>query len=205
MPLANPGAISDVVAGGGVDPDWGNAIRDRVVNVFADATARDAAITVPKEGMACWLADVDQFQVYNGVAWRLPWSQPWGVMGTVTPSSATSNTTTVQDIAGGSITFTAVAHRRYKLHAECNISGTVTGDVASLIVNDGSGDLFTNRGQVLAGATAAMTVVCEAFSTPGAGAVTMKCRKANAAGAGTVTFSGIRFYVEDCGPNGTPA
>jgi hypothetical protein len=45
MTLPNPGAIANVTAGGAVDPDWGNAIRDRVVNVFADATSRDAAIT----------------------------------------------------------------------------------------------------------------------------------------------------------------
>jgi hypothetical protein len=37
--------------------------------VFADATARDAAVTSPQEGNACYLKDTDVIQVYSGSAW----------------------------------------------------------------------------------------------------------------------------------------
>ena len=37
--------------------------------VFADATARDAAVTSPSEGMICYLKDIDQVQSYNGSSW----------------------------------------------------------------------------------------------------------------------------------------
>jgi hypothetical protein len=37
--------------------------------VFADATARDAAVTSPQEGNACYLKDTDNIMVYSGSAW----------------------------------------------------------------------------------------------------------------------------------------
>ena len=37
--------------------------------VFADATARDAAVTSPQEGNSCYLKDTDQVLTYSGSAW----------------------------------------------------------------------------------------------------------------------------------------
>lgn len=37
--------------------------------VFANATARDAAVTSPQEGNACYLKDTDQILVYSGSSW----------------------------------------------------------------------------------------------------------------------------------------
>jgi hypothetical protein len=37
--------------------------------VFADATARDAAVTSPQEGNACYLKDTNQVLTYSGSAW----------------------------------------------------------------------------------------------------------------------------------------
>lgn len=37
--------------------------------VFANATARNAAITSPQEGNACYLKDTDAVMTYNGSAW----------------------------------------------------------------------------------------------------------------------------------------
>ena len=37
--------------------------------VFASAAARDAAVTSPQEGNACYLKDTDVIQVYTGSAW----------------------------------------------------------------------------------------------------------------------------------------
>lgn len=39
------------------------------INVFANAAARDAAITSPQEGQACYLKDTDNIMVYSGSAW----------------------------------------------------------------------------------------------------------------------------------------
>lgn len=37
--------------------------------VFANAAARDAAVTSPQEGNSCYLKDTDVIQVYSGSAW----------------------------------------------------------------------------------------------------------------------------------------
>jgi hypothetical protein len=37
--------------------------------VFANSTARDAAVTSPQEGNTCYLKDTDIIQVYSGSAW----------------------------------------------------------------------------------------------------------------------------------------
>lgn len=53
--------------------------------VFANATARDAAVTSPQEGNSCYLKDTDVIQVYSGSAW-------------VTKSSGSSPLTTKGDL-----------------------------------------------------------------------------------------------------------
>jgi hypothetical protein len=42
---------------------------DQVVAKFANATARDAAITSPTAGQHCYLVDVAQTQSYTGSSW----------------------------------------------------------------------------------------------------------------------------------------
>ena len=44
-------------------------LMEQSIAVFADATARDAAITSPTEGQHCFLKDQDQLQAYSGSAW----------------------------------------------------------------------------------------------------------------------------------------
>ena len=47
-----------------------NALAEQAVSRFADASARDAAITSPSEGQACWLNDTNEFQIYDGSSWK---------------------------------------------------------------------------------------------------------------------------------------
>ena len=44
-------------------------LMSQSIPVFADATARDAAITAPEEGQHAFLRDVDALQFYSGSAW----------------------------------------------------------------------------------------------------------------------------------------
>jgi len=44
-------------------------LMSQSIPVFANATARDAAITAPEEGQHCFLRDVDALQYYTGSAW----------------------------------------------------------------------------------------------------------------------------------------
>ena len=47
-----------------------NSLAEQAVSRFADASARDAAITSPSEGQACWLNDTNEFQIYDGSSWK---------------------------------------------------------------------------------------------------------------------------------------
>ena len=49
--------------------DANTYIQEQVVMVFADATARDAAVASPTEGMHCFLKDTDALQFYDGSSW----------------------------------------------------------------------------------------------------------------------------------------
>ena len=49
--------------------DVNNFLMDQAIAVFADAAARDAAITSPTEGQHCFLSDTDALQYYTGSSW----------------------------------------------------------------------------------------------------------------------------------------
>jgi hypothetical protein len=44
-------------------------LMEQAIMVFADATARDAALTAPTEGMHVFLKDLDALQYYTGASW----------------------------------------------------------------------------------------------------------------------------------------
>jgi len=64
--------------------------------VFANAAARDAAVTSPQEGNCCYLKDIDVIQTYSGSAWVTMSAGAW-----------TSWTPTYQNFAIGNATVTA--------------------------------------------------------------------------------------------------
>ena len=47
-----------------------NSLAEQAVSRFADASARNAAITSPTEGQTCWLNDTNEFQIYDGSSWK---------------------------------------------------------------------------------------------------------------------------------------
>jgi len=49
--------------------DVQNYLQDQAVMVFANATARDAAVTSPEDGMVCYLEDTKFLQLYEDAAW----------------------------------------------------------------------------------------------------------------------------------------
>jgi hypothetical protein len=53
----------------GLASDMNTYLMNQVVMVFADAAARDAALTSPTEGMTVYLIFNDHFMVYSGSEW----------------------------------------------------------------------------------------------------------------------------------------
>jgi len=50
--------------------DMNTYLMKQTVMVFADATARDAALTSPTEGMFAFLTSNDHYTIYNGSSWQ---------------------------------------------------------------------------------------------------------------------------------------
>lgn len=105
-------------------------VRNQTVNQFASATARDAAIPTPVEGMVCFLADVNGLYYYDGAAWKLVAPQ---AVGAADATSGTTTSTTFTDTLTGAstlaVSFTAPA------------SGQVVVSVAATMANGGANNV----------------------------------------------------------------
>jgi hypothetical protein len=142
------------------------------VLVFANAAARDAAITSPQEGQCCYLKDTDAVQTYSGSAWVALGVGAW-----------TSWTPTYQNFTIGNATVTARYQQVGKLtNAFCKIVfGSTTSFTAYPIIFFPSGltsartGYFTgtfNADDVSAGTSFTGTVYLEGSADKFQGAVT---------------------------------
>lgn len=61
--------LDDVRIGETIAVEWGNAIRDRTIQRYADAAERDELHPNPTEGDLSYLEDVNSIEVYDGFAW----------------------------------------------------------------------------------------------------------------------------------------
>jgi hypothetical protein len=62
--------IADVIAGTKILSAWGNAIRDRTISPFVNATERTGSIPAPKVGMTAWQQDTAQLETFDGAVWQ---------------------------------------------------------------------------------------------------------------------------------------
>lgn len=188
------------------------------IPTYADATTRDAEITAPAAGMAAYLQTgtrTEGLYFYNGTAWRpVAWNAPWGRIDSKAVVTNQTPITTVVDLTGLSITFTAVTRRIYRASWMTFPSSSVTTDTVATLLTDGSN---TQRGQTQGPVTAAFTQAgfCEFSSVTGialsAGSQTLKLRMVRNSGTGNITnnaFAGAasQLIIEDTGPDtGAPA
>lgn len=91
-----------------------NYLMDQAVMVFASASARDAALTSPEDGMLVYLQDVDQYASYTTSAWTplvhaggwTPYAPAWISTGT-SPSIGNGTITGRYMRSGRTVAFTA--------------------------------------------------------------------------------------------------
>lgn len=150
--------------------------------------------------------------VYDG-RWNPPWNLPWGVMAYAEVVADQAGISTLADLTGLSVTFTAAANRRLRISGE----GLVTCSAEELMVGyirDGAGtqlgrwcQQWQRAGSAGTGQKAAGSVV----ESPSAGSVTYKLSlERNTGAAGTVTLQAGATHpafilVEDLGPANPPA
>lgn len=103
-----------------------------------------------------------------------------------------------------SVTFTAVAGRRYKITADCFMTSTVAGDLASIQITNAANSPLQSAHVAVPTGLYSLKAHAELVAVPGAGSVTYKVRANRAAGSGTVAVVAGAAYpafilVEDIG------
>lgn len=143
--------------------------------------------------------------------WVPPWNLPWGWIADASSTSDVSFTT-ITDITGVTVTWTAVANRKYKITVNTSCYSTVATDTIDFTIADGSNTikgLF--RGNAISAGPMQQMTLWYIDTGIGAGSTTRKLRGTRTAGgSGTGHAYGDgsylhRILVEDVGPNGLPA
>lgn len=127
-----------------------------------------------------------------------------GRMGNVEVSSAQAGITTLTDLTSVTITWTAVAGRRYRLAVQVTVTAVTNPASAAIFITDSGNTQAGSPGitpSLVAGDLA--TVTAFAVVTPGAGSKTYKVRIQRNGGTGTITAQPsslvTSFVVEDIG------
>lgn len=108
-------------------------LMNQTVMVFADAAARNAALTAPSEGMITYQNASDHFTIYNGSAW-IPFDTSWQTY-TPTLAGVTLGSGYTLSAAYVSIGKTVIVQFYFSLGA----TSAITGDVSfSLPINHAS-------------------------------------------------------------------
>jgi hypothetical protein len=115
--------------------DFQTYLQKQVIATFANAAARDAAITAPVAGQAVYLTGTGQFQIYAGagIGWRPPFANPWGLL---TYKTKTSNTTLPNSVATSILATDPITIpagrilRVFAQHAIINTAATTTQSLA---------------------------------------------------------------------------
>jgi hypothetical protein len=107
------------------------------------------------------------------------------------------------DLTGLSVTWTAVAGRRYRITGEAFMSSTASGDLGNVAINT-SANAQVQAGQTVMSVYGSAKITCQAILTGLSGSVTYKLRAARSGGTGTLTMDAAATYpafilVEDIG------
>ena len=167
------------------------------------------------EGRAVYDTDTDALMIYAsaGTGWRPPWNLPWGHVG---KADATANTATTSasftDVAGASVSFTALPTRWYDIIASGHIVGAAVNALAGLAIVDGAGLQLGDPGRSdtnIINAAVQVPFTVRTRVTGKSGAQTAKLRIASLVGSISVevwnNVGKASITVTDIGPSAAPA
>lgn len=191
------------------------SVRNQVP-AFASSTERTTAIPSPYTGQLSAITAADTtngIQQYNGSAWRLPWSLPWGFIG------STTRTTSIAATNANIITYSlaAIANRRYRITAGAgSVSSSVDSgtppEIAGLAIQVGAGGKVAgvNIWCPFSGTGFIGGTVVGYYAPISSATVTIIAYGERVSGTGTITWgasatSPLQLFIEDIGPTGAPA
>ena len=169
--------------------DMDGYVMAQIIGVFADATARDAAITSPQEGQHAFLKSDDGLYYYDGSSWT---ASP---IGDITGITTAANS----GMAGGASSGTA------SISVDANNLSTVTATTADYIIIEDVDDNTTKKALISDVVSAGdITGVTAGTAISGGGTSGTVTVNVDVNAAGTVTAIATDYVlIEDAGDNST--
>ena len=169
--------------------DMDGYVMAQIIGVFADATARDAAITSPQEGQHAFLKSADGLYYYDGSSWT---ASP---IGDITGITTAANS----GMAGGASSGTA------SISVDANNLSTVTATTADYIIIEDVDDNTTKKALISDVVSAGdITGVTAGTAISGGGTSGTVTVNVDVNAAGTVTAIATDYVlIEDAGDNST--
>ena len=157
----------------------------------------------PYEGQQIYETDTDKILVWNGTAWYANWNTAWGNVGYVFSTGGWQTlTTTIADISGASVSFTAVSGRLYKVTYNAIVQKISTTGTVNITITDSSNTTLFNSFSTIT-TNLFLNYSLSTVLTGLSGSVTIKARGATGSGSANLfrdTTYPTSFVVEDIGP-----
>lgn len=148
--------------------------------------------------------DTDRVLVWNGSAWYANWNLPWGQLGSVYRTSGSYTvTTSIGDVTGMTVTFTAVANRLYKATWLVNVNKSTSTNYVELTFTDSANTLYAALDATISSNGYANLSGSTIMSGLSAGSKTFKLRAVTGSDTATIygaSFSPCVLLIEDVGP-----
>ena len=167
--------------------DFNTYLQNQCVPQFTGTTQRDSQWAAPPNGAVCVTTDTNTMWLRAAGVWITAAAQP------VAYAQVTANQagiTTIVDLTGLSVTFTAAAGRRYRVSAQALVLSSATADLIVGYIRDGANTQVGRWCQLYQVGTAGTGLLAagSVYLTPSAGSYTVKLSLERNAGTGTVTM-----------------
>ena len=171
--------------------DFNNYVQEQTVMYFANATARDSAISSAEEGMLAYLADTNQYFTYTGSAWVSIYNAQDNTLSkfvaqdyseTLGSLTLSSNTITA-DVENGNV-FTITLDDNITTWTISNLPSGKASIITFIIKQDGTGSRLLSATQINS----------TTFKTSRGNAITLSTG-ANEIDILTVMYDGTDYYV----------
>ena len=174
----------------------------------ADPAVPANSLVLARVAVAAGATTITTANITDLRTYARPWNAAWGQVAVATRTSGqTISSTSAADLTGLSVTFTAVAGRRYRIQGWVRAGGSSTTDGnAELLLTDGSNtQLQLDRFGPVTPTGQRWTFNIVHYTSPSAGSVTYKLRGRDATSAKnwqTIAASDnpATLVVEDIGP-----